>query len=298
MSSFPSRHAELGDAQAVAELISAMEQAHGEGGSYALADLEDEWRTVDLQRDAWVVLDGTRVVGYGSLRDRGEMWRIEAFVHPDAFGRGIGTQLASELEREAFARGAKRVHNTVLEHDDRARAIVRARGFHEVRRFREMRIELTEQPDPPSWPAGFQAEAFDLERDARAFHAAQQEAFADHWEYSPRSFEQWSDNLEGPGFEPLLWCVVREGGEIAAGLIAVAERYGSGWIDTVFTRRPWRRRGLAAALLDETFRKFWDRGQTSIGLGVDAQSDTGAFQLYERAGMHPAWSGIVFEKTL
>ena len=298
MSSFPSRHAELGDAQAVAELIAAMEQAYGESGAYTPADLEDEWRTVDLQRDAWVVLDGARVLGYGALHERGEMSRIEAFVHPDAFGRGIGTQLAAELEREAFARGAKRVHNSVLERDEGGQAIVRALGYREVRRFREMRIELTAQPDPPSWPAGLTALAFDPERDARAFHAAQQEAFADHWEYHPRSFEQWSDQLEGPNFEPSLWCVVWEGNEIAAGLIAVAERFGGGWIDTIFTRRPWRRRGLAAALLDETFRKLWDRGQTSVGLAVDAQSETGAFQLYERAGMQPAWSGIVFEKAL
>ena len=33
------------------------------------------------------------------------------------------------------------------------------------------------------------------------------------------------------------------------------------------------------------YLRFFERGEHSVGLGVDTGSDTGAFRLYERAGM-------------
>ena len=89
--------------------------------------------------------------------------------------------------------------------------------------------------------------AFDPDRDARAFHAAQQEAFADHWEFTPREFDEWRDfHLVKEKFDASLWGVVRAGDEIAAGAICVADRYGGGWVAVLFTRRQWRGRGAAA----------------------------------------------------
>jgi mycothiol synthase len=55
---------------------------------------------------------------------------------------------------------------------------------------------------------------------------------------------------------------------------------------------------VGAALLGESFRRFWQRGERSVGLGVDAASDTGAFRLYERAGMAPALGWVTYEKQL
>jgi len=149
------------------------------------------------------------------------------------------------------------------------------------------------------WPDGLRVVAFDPDRDARAFHVAQQEAFADHWDYSPRDFEEWAKaHLESDRFDPALWCVVRAGSEIAAGTICTGDTYGGGFVHGLFTRRPWRNQGVGAALLGDAFGRFWQRGERSVGLGVDAASDTGAFRLYERAGMRPALGWVVYEKQL
>ena len=91
---------------------------------------------------------------------------------------------------------------------------------------------------------------------------------------------------------------MRAGGEIAAGTICTGHTYGGGWVHTLFTRRPWRKRGLGAALLRDAFARFWERGERSIGLGVDAANETGAFRLYERAGMSPVLGWTVYEKKL
>jgi GNAT superfamily N-acetyltransferase len=74
--------------------------------------------------------------------------------------------------------------------------------------------------------------------------------------------------------------------------------YGMGWIRWLFVRRPWRRQGLGMALLQNAFRQFHVRGQRKVGLGVDAESPTGATRLYERAGMRVVEETVVYRKEL
>ena len=57
-----------------------------------------------------------------------------------------------------------------------------------------------------------------------------------------------------------------------------------GWLQSVFTRRPWRRRGLATALIARSLVVLRERGQTSAALGVDADNPSGALGLYEGLG--------------
>jgi len=287
------------DADAVAELIVALESSLYGASEMSGADVQDNWSELDLARSTRIVRDGERIVGYSELRDRGERWRAEAYVHPDAHGRGIGARLATAMEEDAAGRGAPRIQNSVLERDDAARALLESRGYGAVRVFREMRIELAEPPPKPELPQPLAMTAFDSGRDAEAFHAAEEEAFQDHWDHTRREFHSWSRaHLESERFDPGLWCVVRAEDEIAAGAICTAGTYGGGFVHVLFTRRRWRRQGVGAALLADAFGRFWERGERSIGLGVDAAGDTGAFRLYERAGMRPALGWLMYEKEL
>ena len=280
-------------------VVQAAESSLYGESAFSQADLEEEWADLDIERDARVVSDGDRVVGYALVRERGELWRVEGCVHPDALGRGTGTLIATALEEDAVVGGGVRIQNAVLEADVAACRLLESLGYDAVRVFRELRIELDAPPPAPDWPNGLRVVPFDPERDARAFHAAHQEAFADSWDFTPRDLEAWSKtHLGSERFDPALWCVVRAGDEIAAGTICVGDTYGGGWVDVLFTRRPWRRRGVGAALLGESFSRFWERGERSVGLSVDAASDSGAFRIYERAGMTPVLGWAVYEKEL
>jgi len=289
------------DAAALAEVVAALESSlyPQASTSFSQEDLVEEWVGLDLERHTHVVRDGDRVVGYGAVRDRGELWWAEGHVHPAAHGRGIGTLLATRFERDAAAAGAHRIQIGVYEPDAAGCRLLQSLGYRPVRIFREMRIEFAGPPTAPTWPEGLRVDAFDPERDALAFHAAQQEAFADAWEHTARDFESWSEtNLASERFDPALWCVVRAGDEIAAGSICTADTYGGGFVQILFTRRPWRRHGIGAALLADAFHRLWECGERSVGLGVDTESDTGAFRLYERAGMTPALGWVQYEKEM
>jgi ribosomal protein S18 acetylase RimI-like enzyme len=71
-----------------------------------------------------------------------------------------------------------------------------------------------------------------------------------------------------------------------------------GWLASVFVRRPWRRRGLARAVVARSLVLLRDRGMTSAGLGVDADNPTGALQLYEDAGFEVEYRSSAFRKPL
>jgi GNAT superfamily N-acetyltransferase len=231
------------DAAAVTEVVAALESSLYAQTAFSQADLEDEWLELDLRRDARVVRDGDRVVGYGVVRERGELWRVEGYVHPDALGRGIGRLTATGLEEEAARGGARRIQNGVLEADSAARRLLESLGYGAVRVLREMRIELEAPPPAPE-------------------------------------------------------CVVRAEDEIAAGTICTGDTYDGGFVHALFTRRPWRRQGVGAALLAASFRRFWERGEHSVGLGVDAASDTGAFASTRAPGWRPRSAGCCTRRSL
>jgi mycothiol synthase len=299
MSSFRVDPAVAADAAAVTEVVAALESSLYAQTAFSQADLEGEWADLDVEQNARVVRDGDRIVGYGVLWELGELWRAEGYVHPDARGRGIGKLIATGLEEDAARRGARRIQNSVLEADSAARTLLESLVYGAVRVFRELRIDLEVPPPAPEWPDGLRVVPFDPERDAPEFHAAHQEAFADHWDYTPRDLEPWSkSHLKSERFDPTLWCVVRAGDEIAAGTICTGDTYGGGFIHALFTRRPWRKQGVGAALLSDSFGRFWERGEHSVGLGVDAASDTGAFRLYQRAGMAPVVGWVMYEKQI
>src|SRR6187549_4283900 len=151
------------DAAAVTEIVAALETALYGPSTYSQADLEAEWSAIDLDRDTRVVRDGDRVVGYGAVRNRGEAWWVEGYVHPEAHGRGVGTLIATALEEDASRAGARTIHNNVLEADLAARSLLESHGYEAVRVFREMRIELNAPPAAPEWPDGLRVVPFERE---------------------------------------------------------------------------------------------------------------------------------------
>jgi predicted N-acetyltransferase YhbS len=194
----------------------------------------------------------------------------------------------------AQARGAERagaggkIQFFVDERDHELRASLDEAGYAVVRSSYEMERALGGDLEAPVWPAGIEARPL-AERDAEAIHAACDEAFADHWGYSPQSFEGWRALNLVPGEDTSLSRVAWDGDEIAGVTV--------GGVGPLAGRRPWRRRGLGEALLRESFLAFAERGKRAAGLGVDAENTTGAVSLYERVGMHVVRRSDTWERT-
>ena len=155
-------------------------------------------------------------------------------------------------------------------------------------------------------PDGIAIRAFVRDRDMRALVLADRDAFQDHWGYVEHPLEEeyqewvhWIDN--NPDHDPSLWFLAMDGEEIAGMSLCcpkTAEDPEMGWVDSLGVRRPWRRRGVALALLRHSFGELYRRGKRKVGLGVDAQSLTGALDLYKKAGMRVDRQYITYEKEL
>ena len=274
--------------------------AFGRPSRVGVADLEAWLAGIDLPSDTWRYDEDGRLVALGWVEkhDDGAGTAV-GVVHHGERGRGLGSQLVDRSEQRLRALAVGRVHNITLGPDTAAATLLASRGYREVRRFWEMTIELGDDPPPaPGLPGGFRIEAF-AEDAARAFHDALDEAFADHWEHTPSTFEDWwRRQTARPDHDPSLWFLVRSGRDVVAATRNDPERSGGGWIGAIGVRPAWRGRGLAKALLLHSFREFHRRGLRRVGLGVDAENPTGATKLYESVGMVVDSENVVWEKEL
>ena len=298
---FAVRAPRLQDAEAVAQVTSALDSRFGIEDTEQPDDIRDEWRDLDLTRDAWVWEQDGKIVAYAAVYARGEDKRliVDGYVDPDYAGRGLGTAIAETTERRAGERGVAQLENGVLGNDAQAAGLLRSRGYRDVRHFYRMRIELEEPPPEPRWPEGFEVSVFDPV-EAREFHDALEDGFAEEWGHTEEPFEAFAKRrLEEERFDPSLWTTVRADGQIAAVLIADWKRHGeAGWIGSVAVRKPWRRRGLGEALLLRSLGQFYERGERVVQLGVDAENPSGATRLYERVGMNVSFEAVIYAKDL
>jgi len=118
--------------------------------------------------------------------------------------------------------------------------------------------------------------------------------------FSAEPYESWSHwMVDDSVFDPTLWFVAEKGDDLAGILIGRAPENepGVGWVRILGVVPEHRRRGLGQALLRHSFREFADRGFDAVGLGVDAESPTGAVRVYERAGMHVERTNLIYEKA-
>ena len=261
----------------------------------------------NIATDSWLVdtQDGL-LVGSAALdqHEHARIW-LDFDVHPRYQDQGIGEYLLHEAEMwgqrqiPLAAPEARVFISTGKDVLDRAsQQLLLAHGYQVVRHIWRMAIELQEPPAEPQWPAGIQVRTMAPGME-HAVYKADEEAFRDHWGHRPLSFELWSYWATRRGdYNPSLWFLAMDGDEIAGfSLCGMSEEMGA-WVHVLGVRRPWRRKGIAMALLQHSFAEFYKRGQRAAYLTVDSQNLTGATRLYERAGMHVIRQRDRYEKEL
>jgi mycothiol synthase len=132
-------------------------------------------------------------------------------------------------------------------------------GLREIRRWYRMTIKLDEAMKRPLRQVGISLRSFEPGRDDRAIYDSYQDGFADHWNFWSQDFKAWlCDLTERDGFEPSLIFLAWDGDEIAGAAICRKDQEDSdgGFIDDLWVRQPWRRRGIGPALLLQSFTEF------------------------------------------
>jgi mycothiol synthase len=232
-------------------------------------------------------------------------------VHPAHRGRGIGRAMLRYHERRlrvvaaSHDPGPARWLGTWAPDDAVAcQGLLRAEGYEPIRYFFEMARDLREEIQEAGLPTGLEIRPVRAE-DHQRIYDANVEAFRDHWGAREKGPEDFARQFEDPDLDTSLWRVAWDGEEVAGVVVNVIldaenEVLGlrRGWLDQVSVRRPWRRRGLARALIASSLAAFRGRGMIQAVLGVDAENPTGALGLYEGMGFVVAKRATAFRKPL
>jgi mycothiol synthase len=255
----------------------------------------------DPSSDSRLALSAEEIVGFARVwAASDEELRLYARTHPDATGEGVATELLDFCEgraRELSPGRSRELTTTSWATDDRAPALLEARGFTPVRYFLQMKIAAHEIAPEGDWPAAVTVEPFSAGSvDDDALYGAWRDAFAGHWgrmDQGAAAFwaERRDPERETFPFDSSLWVVARRGGEVVG--FSFCELNGElGRIAELGVVESSRGVGLGYALLTHSFELLRARGAKEIVLDVDADNITSALRLYRKAGMiaHPSFT--------
>ncbi|MHA5051307.1 GNAT family N-acetyltransferase [Streptomyces sp. SD15] len=289
------RPATLDDAAAVCTLLNEIDLLEIGREETELTEIQSDLKhpEVDLERDSWLLLDGDRLIGYGLLWDDsgGERIDMDHYALPDQPQGALHlfdlmeTRAAERAAANGAARAVTHLHLNIAPTTDLD--ALRGRGWRQVRRYNVMTRPLSAPADPsPPPPPGVTLRPCLTEPDRRRAHALLQESFADHFDFQPRTYEQWLHDIDAERADwSLIWIAHVDGLGDAAVLRTHNDRATTAWIGNLGVLSRARGRGLGGFLLRHAFGHYADLGRRRIGLGVDTDNSSGALALYERHGM-------------
>jgi len=308
---------DVDDYAVMAELISTANLADGIDDIPTAASLRADCEArseMDPARDFVFAEVGGRVVGFGEayrqVRDDVAIYWTFGAVLPAYRGRGIGRAILAANERRG--REIAAVHDDprgrafaswVSEREGRAEGLLRGAGYTPARYgFAMIRLSLDALPEA-ALPPGLEVRPVE-DTHHRAIFEADNDAFRDHWGHHEATEDDFAATHASPDLDTSLWRIAWDGDKVAGGVLtwiyaSENEALGvrRGWLEHIFVRRPWRKRGLATALIASALDGLRERGMTEAMLGVDADNLTGALRLYERLGFTVKDRATYYRKT-
>lgn len=316
----------LEDAQGINRLLLDIEAVDQRGWVDTLEERQRDFQdpATNIQTDSIVAVtnqDQIAALGWVFAPKQSNDQEYVAFlwgeVHPSHRQRGLGTMILSWMEQ----RGRQILSNRPADLPHYLRSwsqeklidrvlLLENNAFIPTRYFYRMRRSL-DQPIPPvSLPNDIYLITWDVDKDEAARQVFN-ESFKDHWGFIPATQEEWGLFLAGhEDFRPDLSFMAlakRAGGEseviaISLNKIDAAQNQlyaiQEAWIQDLAVLRPYRKRGIATALLCASMQAFKDAGFQYAGLGVDTENLTGALSIYEKIGFEPIRRNITFQKQV
>jgi mycothiol synthase len=293
------------DYTGMAAAVNAVNRAAGSLEVVTTESIARQYRNLvnsDLHDDLLIVESAAAIIGYARVEwrdgtDGARYIQTVCLLHPAHRRRGIGTAMLAWQERRMIEIAAALPDDRpsimrawTADRDVGAGVLMERRGWHVQGRGYEMvRPTLDGIPEIPL-PDGFEVRPV-RPRDERPIWDAAAEAFRDERGEGEWGEGDWERAVADPYRDPTLWAIAWAGDEIAGGVHGRIDPEENahlgvrqGYIAGVWTRRPFRRRGLARALLARVLVLLRDRGMTSAYLGVDGLNPNRALDLYEALG--------------
>ncbi|MBN2385773.1 MAG: GNAT family N-acetyltransferase [Anaerolineales bacterium] len=303
----------------MAALIAACKVADNVERSTTVEDIARTYRYLENCDPAtdmlFAEIDG-QLIAYGRIfwHDLAEgirLYHIIGFLHPDWRHKGLATAMWKFAERRGREIAAehppgrpKYFQCEPFDSEKDMVALLEKQGYEPVRYEIYMTRDLSKPFPETPLPEGLEVRPV-VAADLWPIYHATNEAFRDHWGIRDMSEEEYREWMEAPTFQPALWKVAWDGDQMASVVHNFVdekenEEYGRkrGYTEGIATRRPWRKRGLARALLIQSMRMFKEMGMTETALSTDAQNLSGSLRLYEGVGYKKVKQQTIYRKRL
>lgn len=268
----------------------------------------------DPFRDMLVVERDGELVAYLRLEwqelSQGQrIYRHIVNIAPQVREIGLGNTLLdyaeSHLERIAVEHpngSPKFFEMGISENEVEKRVILESAGYKPDRYFFSMVRDLS-QPFPEApLPEGLEIRPVPPNQYRKVWDALG-EAFQDHWGHRERTEEEYQGWMKNRWFQPGLWKVAWDMDQVVGTVLNFIDETENetferkrGYTEDICVRRPWRRRGVARALLVQSMKELRQLGMTESALGVDTQNPNGALRLYLGVGYHREQCSIIYRK--
>jgi mycothiol synthase len=253
----------------------------------------------------------SRLSWYTGLKDT-RLYVQSSFLHPDWRNHGFWPAIVRQNEcrlREIAANQTLKfprfyqawATSTQVEWI----STLESESYQVVRHFKNMLRQLNTIPEQ-EMPEGLVVRPVQREHYRSIWEAQREvqlelfEVVAENW--SDDRYESWSAN---PSHTPQLWQVAWDGDQVAGMVLPRIDEVENrqlerkrGYTEHVFVRRPWRKRGLAKALVMRSLQVLKEQGMQETELGVDSENESGAFGFYHRLGFETFSTDIWFRKPM
>lgn len=300
--------------------ISAAKLADGVERSDTVEDMRRNYAHLDNCdpfRDVLIAEVNGRMVAYSRLwwyideTSKLRIYNSFGFIRPEWRHKGIGSAMLHY--NQSAMRAIARQHPQDMERyfesfgqdtEIENKALLMAGGYLAVRHgFAMVRPDLENIPDLPL-PEGLEVRPVRPEH-YRTIWDADQEAFRDHWGYVEPTEEDYESWMTHRNCQPDLWQVAWAGDEVAGQVKSYIDDQENaeyhrlrGYTEGISTRRPWRRRGLAHALIARSLKLLKEKGMQEAALGVDTQNLSGALHVYESMGFRAVRRSTIYRKKM
>ncbi|HSK51851.1 MAG TPA: GNAT family N-acetyltransferase [Clostridia bacterium] len=258
---------------------------------------------IDLARDLLLAEIDGQIVGHAfrnaSVRDGYAVHYLFGRVHPEWRRRGLGRAMLHWNERRArevvaakpqFGGPDAQFGMWATDTEEGAIRLLESEGYT-IRRYAFTMINRhLDRATIVPLPEGLEIRPVTPDQH-RAIFDADDEAFKDHFEHRAATEQDFTTLFAHPDLDTSLWQVAWDGDQVAGSVQtwiwkSENEALGlrRGWLESVSVRRPWRRRGVAKALISASLVQLRERGMEEAMLGVDAENPTGALGVYESVG--------------
>jgi mycothiol synthase len=257
------------------------------------------------EKDMFVAEAVGKVVGYIDVRPELDIGRVvlDCLVHPEQRRKGLATDLFHRASRRAREMGARVVHVPVLEDNVAAKGLLVKLGFGFVRRFLELKRELSELHLSAVEQGTLTSRHLQAGEEAKLTRI-QNRSFAGTWGYNPTAVEDIVYLLSLAGRSPEDVILICEGARPVGYCWTLVEPEAStgasknvGRIYMLGVDPDYRGSGIGKRALLAGLAHLKSKGVEVAELTVDSQN-AAACALYESGGFRVSSTSAWYERVL